>query len=182
MDLKKIDWTVVKRYTSPQAIKDLDRFLDSVPMTVGYNALITAGLVWLLAAGAIFFTSLETEKVSKMHTDLLQIQALRPPIPVLQYIPVNQLVLKNLSEKITSTYKGISIVTSDGLATLTAADTDYFPQFLAAVSYLQRGGRNWKVKIDTFCVGRGCTGSKLTANLKIETVRFGEPEVQKEGG
>lgn len=180
MNLKKIDWTVFKKYTSPQAIKDLDRFLDAVPMAVGYNALIAAGIAWLLAGSAILFTSIETEKVSKMHADLFQIEALQPPIPVLKYVPVSQAILKTLADKIMSTYKGISIVAGDGNAVVTGTDTDYFPQFLAAISYLQRGGKNWKVRIDTFCVGRTCTGAKLTANLKIETVRFGEPETKKE--
>jgi len=181
MDLKKIDWTVLRKYTSLQAIKDLDRFLDAVPMAVGYNALIAAGMACLLAGTAVFFTSVETGKISKMHADLFQIQALQPPIPILQYMPVAQEVLKTQADKIMSTYKGISIlVNSAGSAVITAHDTDYFPQFLAAVSYLQRGGKNWKVMIDTFCVGRDCPASKLTANLRIEMVRFGEPVTKME--
>lgn len=176
MDFKKIDWVALKKYTSPQAVKDLDRFLDAIPMTVGYNALMAAVFSWVLAGTAVFFTSIETGKVSKMHSDLMQVQALRPPIPVLQYVPVGSSVLKNLSDKIMATYKGVNLTPADGAVVVTAADTDFFPQFLAAISSLQRGGRNWKVRIDTLCVGTGCTGSKLTANLKIESVRIGEPE------
>lgn len=176
MDFKKIDWVALKRYTSPQAVKDLDRFLDAIPMTVGYNALAAASLAWVLAGAAVLFASGETSKVSKMHADLMQVQALRPPIPTIQYVPVGDSALKPLAEKISGTYKGITITTSEGMAIVSGQDTDFFPQFLAVISSLQRGGRNWKVQIDKMCVGTGCIGAKLTASLKIDAVRIGEPE------
>lgn len=180
MDLKKIDWVSFKRYTNPQAVKDLDRFLDAIPMTVGYNALIAASITCMMAGTAIFFVSGEIEKISKMHTELFQIEALRPPVPVIQYVPVSKGIIDTHATKITETYKGVRIVTAEGSATVTAEDTDYFPQFLAAISTLQRGGKNWKVQIDTLCVGRACASQKLTANLKISTVRIGEPEQPKQ--
>ncbi|MFH1158299.1 MAG: hypothetical protein V1721_05380, partial [Pseudomonadota bacterium] len=181
MNLGKIDWGVFRKYTSPQAIKDLDSFLDAVPLNVGYNALIAAGFAWVLGAGAVFFASMETEKVSRLHGNLIEVQALQPPVPVLKYTPVSQAVIQTLAKKIAETYKGVAItVNSDGVVTLSAQDTDYFPQFLAAISYFQRGGRNWKVKIDTLCVGRDCSGPKISASLRIEMVRFGEPEKKKE--
>jgi hypothetical protein len=181
IDFKKIDWNMLKRYTSPQAVKDFDRFLDSLPLNVGYNALIAAGLAWVLAGGAVFFTSIETAKVSKVRTALAQVRALQPPIPVLKYTPVSQATLKALEEKLEKTYKGISLKTGvDGEVTVSAADTDFFPQFLGAISALQRGGKNWKVRIDTLCVGRECAVSKLLAVLKVESVRVGEPDLKKE--
>ena len=176
----KINRGIFRKYINPQAVKDLDSFLDAMPLNVGYNALIAAGLAWVLGGGAVLFASMETEQVSKLHSNLMEVQALRPPVPVLKYTPVSQQILRDLTKKITETYKGIRItVNSNGIVTLNAQDTDYFPQFLAAISYFQRGGKNWKVKINTLCVGRDCTGSKLSANLKIETVRFGEPEEKK---
>lgn len=161
-------------------MKDLDAFLDLLPVNVGYNALIAAGLACLMGGAAVWFTALETEKVSKLHSDLINVEALQPPVPVLKYVTVDSTALQPLLKKISETYKGISM-SGGGEAgvTITAQDTDYFPQFLAAISYLQRGGKNWKVKINTLCVGRECTSSKLSATLKIELVRFGEPEIKK---
>ncbi|MBI3440960.1 MAG: hypothetical protein HY052_04030 [Proteobacteria bacterium] len=182
MDSKKIDWVVLKRYASSQAIRDLDRFLDAVPMTVGYNALIAASFAWLLAGSALFFTSIETGKVTKMHADLMQIQALRPPIPVLKSVPVNASALKALATKIAALYKGVLLTESEGGVVITAQDTDYFPQFISAISYLQRGGKNWKVQIETLCVGSACTGAKLAAKLKVESVRISEPEAEAPKG
>lgn len=182
MDLNKINWAgVVQKYTSPHAIKDFDLFLDALPVRVGYNALIATGLVWALGAAAIWFTSKETEKVSQLHTSLMEVEALRPPVPVLQYVPVSADTLQPLAKKIMETYKGINLsATTAGAVTVSASDTDYFPQFLAAISYLQRGGKNWKVQINSLCVGRDCVSSKLDAKLKVEIVRFGEPETKKE--
>jgi hypothetical protein len=179
MDLNQIN-SVIKKATSPQGVKDFDAFLDDLPVNVGYNALIAAGITCLMAAAAVWFTAGETEKVSKLHSDLMNVQALQPPVPVLKYMPVPRDVLKAQTDKIVSNFKGITVNISDGSIVLNAQDTDYFPQFLAAISYLQRGGKDWKVKINTLCVGRDCQGSKVSANLKIEMVRFGEPEKKEE--
>ena len=181
MDLKKLDMEALQRYTSPQAIKDFDRFLDALPVNVGYNALIAAGLACLMGASAVWFSAQEMQKVSKLHSDLTNVQALQPPVPVLKYTPVPQKALKPLNDKIAATFKGIIVNgNNDGELNLTAPDTDYFPQFLAAISYLQRGGKNWKVKINTLCVGRDCKAAKLAANLKIEQVSIGEPAPAKD--
>jgi hypothetical protein len=177
MDFAKINWGTIQRYTSSQSVKDFDEFLDDLPLNVGNNALIAAGLVCVMAGASVWFASMETEKVSKLHSELMNVQALQPPVPVLKYTPVSQVTLKKLSDKVAATYKGITLTSgSDGVIGISAGDTDYFPQFLAAISYLQRGGRNWKVRIESLCAGRECPSSKLTATLKVEAVRFGEPE------
>lgn len=184
MDMKNIDWNgVFKKYSDPQAVKDFDKFLDDLPMNVGYNALIAAGIAWILAGGTVLFASQEMDKVSKTRAELMKVQALQPPIPVLKEIPVPQATLKEVTKNLTEIFKGISIVQSgDGKLTVSAQDTDFFPQFLAALSYIQRGGASWKVNIETFCAGRECQGSKLSATLKIDLIKVGDPELAKEGG
>lgn len=183
MNLKdfNISMATIQKYTSPQAMKDLDAFLDNLPLNAGYNALIAAGIVCLMGALSVWFSAVQLQNVSKLHTELTNVQALQPPVPTLRYAPVNATVLKPLIGKITATFKGIKMVATDGTVKLTAPDTDYFPQFLAAISYLQHGGRNWKVKIQNLCVGRDCKNDKLYAEFKVEMVQFGKPEV-KAGG
>lgn len=183
MNLKRINWDGLKRYANPQAVKDLDAFLDTLPANVGVSTMAAAAFAWALAIGAIFFASHQVERASQIRADLMQVEALKPPIPVLKYVPVSQNVLKPLSEKISATYRDIVIAPSgDGAMTLSARDTDFFPQFTAAIGYLQRGGKNWKVKINALCVGQDCKGQKLTASLAVESVRFGDPgaEVKKD--
>jgi hypothetical protein len=180
MELKDFNMAMINKYTSPQAMKDLDKFLDALPVTVGYNALIAAGLVCAMGATSVWFSAQQLQLVSKLHTDLTNVQALQPPVPTLKYAPVSAEVLKPLTEKIKATFKGIVMESGEGTVKLTAPDTDYFPQFLAAISYLQRGGRNWKVKTEHLCVGRDCAVNKLSAELKVETVVFGAPEKKQE--
>lgn len=175
-DLSKIDWRVLQRYTNAQGLKDFDRFLDSMPVNAGYNALIAAGIAWALAGAAVLFTSMEVEKVTKIRAEMMKVESLQPPIPVLKYVPVPKAALVSLGSKIEATYSGVKVLASgDGSATLSAADTDYFPQFLAAVSTLQSGGKNWKTGISSLCVGRDCKGSKVSATIKVESVRVDIP-------
>ena len=61
--MKGFDFKQMKRITDPQAVKDLDRFLDKLPSNVGYNALIAAGITWALAGGALLFASTESTKL-----------------------------------------------------------------------------------------------------------------------
>jgi hypothetical protein len=147
---------------------------------VGYNALIAAGIAWLLAGTAVFFTSMQIGSVSQLRTELAKVGALKPPIPVIKYEPVPEASLTGLEKKILETYKGVNFVGSGASLTLSAADTDYFPQFLAAIGTLENGGRNWKVSIDSMCVGNDCTGSKLAAVLKVEVARVGEAPKEEE--
>lgn len=177
MNLKKINLATLQRFTSPQAIKDLDKFLDDIPVNVGYNALIAAVAAWVIAGAAIFFTSMEMKAVNKIHAELMEVEALQPPVPVLKYVPVKKDNLKALCDRIAETYKGITLgVTDDGVVTVAGKDTDYFPQFLAAISSLQRGGKNWRVQISTLCAGRACASQKLAATLAVDMVRLGEAE------
>ena len=84
MNFGKIDLATVKKYANPASIKDFDRFLDELPMNVGYNALISAGVALLLGVASVLFASMETEKVSKLHASLMEVQALQPPVPVVK--------------------------------------------------------------------------------------------------
>jgi hypothetical protein len=171
MNAKDIN-AMIQKYTSPQALKDFDSFLDNLPLNVGNNALIAAGVVCLMGAASMWFCAEQLQNVSKLRTELTNVQALQPPVPVLKYVPVKVDVLKPVAAKIEATFKGVKLDATDGDVKISAADTDYFPQFLAAISYLQRGGRNWKVKTESMCVGRECKAAKLSADMKVEMVEF----------
>src|ERR1700722_12927613 len=98
MNLKDFNMATIQKYTSPQAMKDFDSFLDALPLNVGYNALIAAGLVCLMGATSVWFSAQELQKVSQLHADLTNVQALQPPVPVLKYLPVSTAGLKPLTE------------------------------------------------------------------------------------
>lgn len=175
-NFKNIDINSFKKYFTAQAVKDFDAFLDALPLNVGYNALAAVGIAWIIAGGAVVFTSMEVEKVSKIRAELMKVEALKPPVPVIEYLPINQGLISDTIKKIIETYKGVNVIAgSGGSVTVSAADTDYFPQFLAAISFLQSGGKNWRVRIDSMCVGKDCPTSKLSATLKVEVAHVGEP-------
>jgi len=177
MNAKDIN-AMFQKYTSPQAIKDFDNFLDNLPVNAGNNALIAAGIVCLMGAASMWFCAEQLQEVSKLHTELTNVQALQPPVPVLKYLPVKVEILKPVATKIAGTFKGVKLEAADGEVKISAADTDYFPQFLAAISYLQRGGRNWKVKTESMCVGRECKSDKLFADMKVDVVTVALPETK----
>jgi hypothetical protein len=177
--LKDFNMANLQRYTSAQAVKDFDHFLDALPINVGYNALIAAGLTCLMGATSVWFSAQQLENVGKLHTELTNVQALQPPVPVLKYVPVSAAVLKPLADKILANFKGIKIEAGEGTVKVSAPDTDYFPQFLAAISYLQRGGRNWKVQTQALCVGRDCkSNDRMFAEFKVEMVTFSAPAIK----
>jgi hypothetical protein len=178
-----IDWDALRRTVTSQGVKDFDSFLDALPLNVGVNALIAAGIAWLVAGTSVFFTSMEISNVSHLRAEVAKVGALKPPVPVIKYDPVPEAQVAALQKKITETYKGIHFIGSTASMTISAEDTDYFPQFLAAVSTLQNGGKNWRVTISSMCVGLDCVGSKLSAVLKIETARIAEaPKDDAEAG
>lgn len=173
-----INMRTLQRYTSPQAIKDFDKFMDDMPTNVGYNALIAAGLAWLIAGASVVFTAIEIGKVTGLRTEMMKIETLQPSIPVLKYTPVGKTEIDNIGKKIEETYFGVKVISSaEGEATVSAADTDNWPQFMAAINTLENGAKNWKVKFSTLCVGRDCAGSKLSAVVKIDYVRIDQPSV-----
>lgn len=174
-NLGNIEWSKVKRYASPEGVKELDRFLDTLPLHVGTNALAAVGIAWLVAGLAVVITTMEMEKVSKLRAELAKVESLKPPIPTVEYAAPPEAELKDLQAMITGTYKGLSFSGGAGALTISAQDTDYFPQFLAAIHTLQNGGRNWRTEITAMCAGRDCPTSKLSATLKIEVARVAAP-------
>ncbi len=174
-DIKKIDWNYLKRLMTVQSVKDLDSFLDRMPLNVGPNVLIAISIVWLAAFISIFFTIAEVNRVSTLRAELMKVESLKPPVPIITYQPVSANGIKEIQNKIQKTFQGLSFTGPASSLKLTASDTDYFPQFLAAIHFLQYGGRNWRVTVNTLCVGQDCTGAKLAAELRVESVRIDDP-------
>lgn len=169
------DLKAIQRYANPQAMKDFDRFLDALPLNVGYNALIAAGIAWVLAGAAVLFASMEASKVTALRADLMEIESLRPPIPELEYIPISSAALTGLAKKMEKLYPGITIlVGGEGKVTVSGSAVSYYPQFRAAIGHFQSGGKSWHVNVKTMCVGRECKGPSLQADIDVEAAHIAE--------
>ena len=176
MDFKKLknfDWRTLKSLANPNAVKDLDRFLDNLPVTVGYNALIAAALVWVIAAGGVLFATTEATKVSELRTELLAVESLRPPVPEIQFMPVPKSSLEKFVETVETAdlYPILNFtVGSDGQITISGNDQE-FTAMTYAIGHIQGGGKNWHVTMDSMCIGPECTGGSLKADLKVSMIR-----------
>lgn len=167
----------LKRLINSRSIRDLDDFLDEIPLNVGYNALLFVGIMWAIAAGTLFFTINQADKAAALRAEIMGVKALKPPVPSLEYTAVDRKKIEEFAEFVRKTYQGINVVTRNGgQVILTAQDTDFFPQFISAIGYFQRGSRNWKVNVKEMCVGRDCKTTKLMAALVIESVKISEAE------
>lgn len=177
MAVKKpaFDFKSLQKYANPQAMKDFDRFLDAMPLNVGYNALIAAGIAWVLAGAAVMFASMEASKVTSLRADLMEIESLKPPIPELEYLPISASSLSGLAKKMEKLYPGISIlVGGEGKVTISGSAVSYYPQFRSAIGHFQSGGKSWHVNVNSLCVGRECKGPSLQADLRVEAAHIAE--------
>lgn len=176
MDLKKFDLKKLKHYTSPQAIKDMDRFLDGLPVMVGYNALIAAGLTWILAGAAVLFATGEASKVADLRAQMLEVESLRPPVPEIEFLPVSQDGLQKFVDGVerVELYPVLNFnVANDGEMTITGQDSE-FTALTYALGHVMGSGRNWHVSFDQFCIGPECDGGKMEAKLKVSAIRIAE--------
>lgn len=176
MDFKNFDLKKLQHMTSTQGIKDLDRFLDKLPTMVGYNALIAAGLTWILAGAAVLFATTEASKVADLRAQMLEVESLRPPVPSIEFHPVSEAGLEgfiNGVERI-NLYPVLSFnVTGDGALTISGQDQD-FTALTYALGHVMGSGRNWHVSFDQFCLGPECEGRTMEAQLKVSSIRIAD--------
>lgn len=178
MDFKKFDINKLKHLTSSQAIKDLDSFLDKLPTMVGYNALIAAGLTWILAGAAVLFATTEASKVADLRAQMLEVESLRPPVPEIEFQPVSQDGLENFVSGVEriDLYPVLSFnVTGAGALTISGEDSD-FTALTYALGHVMGSGRNWHVSFDEFCLGAECEGRSMEAKLKVSAIRISDAQ------
>lgn len=167
------NWRKLQKYLNPQAVKDFDKLLDNLPLTVGYNAIIAAALMWLLAGGAFFFASSETKKATELRAELLAVEALKPPVPEVVYTPVSKAALEEMAKRINELgYPELTLrAESDGSMKITGP-TSALGAFRNAIGQVAFGDKGWRVELQSLCAGRECEGSGLSADLKISAARI----------
>lgn len=176
MDLKSFDWRSLKRFASPQAAGDLNVFLESLPQNAGQTALAAAGIAWACGAAIGLFATVQSQKMTEMREQLRDVSALRPAVPKIQDVPVDQASLKNFSDTLSATYPGLTIRQQGAAIFITSSNTANFGQFREAIGHVQNGGQGWRVNVEKLCVGRECSQSdKLAALLRINKVTVEKP-------
>lgn len=167
------NWGKLQKYLNPQAIKDFDKLLDNMPVTVGYNAIVAAALMWLVAGGAFLFASNETKRATELRAELLAVEALKPPVPEVIYTPVSKAALEEMAKRVNEIgYPELTLrADADGVMKITGP-TSALGSFRNAIGQMAFGDKNWRVELQTLCAGRECEGSGLSADLKISAARI----------
>lgn len=174
--LKSFDWRSLKKYASPQASDDLNKFLEKLPANAGKTMLIIAATAWGMAGVVGLYTTVQIQQLTELRAELEEAEALQPIVPRISDIPIPPNEVTAFVEKIKDIYQGIDIRASGSTVVLTAQSTGNFGQWREAIGHVQNGGSGWRVNIDKLCVGRECAGNMpLAAALKINKVSVTNP-------
>lgn len=174
--MKSFDWRSLKKYTSPQASDDLNKFLEKMPTNVGQTMLIIAACAWGAAGAMGLYATVQIQQLTEMRAELEEAEALQPIVPRISDIPIPANEVTTFVEKIKDVYRGIDIRASGSTVILTAKSTGNFGQWREAIGHVQNGGSGWRVNVDKLCVGRECTNNMpLAAALKINKVSVTNP-------
>jgi hypothetical protein len=171
--LKEFDWRRLQRLTDPQSMKDLDQFLDNLPVRAGKNALIIAVVMWVLAACGIFLLFHNTLSLREIQKQLSIAEGTRITVPQMAYNPVSPALLRPLVDKLKKIYPSLTIDNQNGnIVTIKGMTTRDFPLWRAALGDLAYGGPGWKLNVQKFCTGHGCKEAPLVASVMVQDVNI----------
>lgn len=172
------DFRKIQRLLSPQAMEDLNRFLEKLPQTAGHTVLMAAGVAWAVAAATGLLATIQIKSLLEARHKLSEATALLPPVPKIEDIPVPKAEVDAFVKTLKDTYKVVDIKSNGSTIVISSKTTSAFPEFREAVGHVQNGGAGWRVSIDKLCVGRECQTFQLGASLKINKVSVKEAELK----
>ena len=178
--LKNISWKKLLSYFNPQSVKDLDQFLDKLPVRAGMNSIIVASIVWAIAGAALLFVYNKSVDIQEMRKELSQAEALRPTVPTLLYKPVDVTAVTPHIDKIKKIYPKLQIVQNGSDVKILSQSTRDFSAWRSAINDIAYGATSWRAKVKTFCAGRDCVGGPLQAELSIQELDITMPTVADE--
>jgi len=173
--LKSFDWRSLKKYFSPHAADDLNRFLEKMPQNAGQTILIIVAVVWGFAGVVGLYTSVQIKALTEMRAELQEGNAVKPSVPTISEVAINSSQVSKFVEQIESVYKGLEIKASGSSISISGKQTSQFGEFREAIGHVQNGGSGWRVNVDKLCVGRECDRIPLSATLKINKVSVDSP-------
>lgn len=178
MASKAFDLRSLNRYLNPKASDDLNRFLERLPQHAGNTALIAGGIAWAAVAALGLFAMMQSQQLTELRGKLQSTEALKPVVPVISMKPVMDAELKPFIENLKTIYPGLTINTTGNTITVQSKDTAQFSQFREAIGHAINGGSGWKIRIESFCVGRECAQNPLDAVLKVEKMGIDTPATE----
>ena len=173
--LQKFDWRSLKKYTSPQASEDLNKFLEQMPANAGQTLLIIAAVAWGVAGILGLYVTVQIQQLTEMRAELQEAEALQPVVPKISDVAISSGEVTKFVESVENIYGGLDLRASGSAVSLQAKSTGNFGQWREAIGHVQNGGSGWRVNVDHLCVGRECKPNPLAATLKINKVSVQNP-------
>lgn len=175
MPSKSFDWKSLQKFLDPEAANDFSRFMDKMPGHAGKGALIAAGIAWATVAAFGLFTVMQAKEITELKASLETTETIKPLVPKITLAPVPAPELTKAATAFKSLYPSLTISANGATLSVKSKQTADFAQFREAIGQVINSGKDWKVTVDTICVGRECKDSGLSASLKIQKLKIDKP-------
>jgi hypothetical protein len=152
----KIDAATIKRLMSPHAYKNLDVFVEQMPMRAGKTAVVAGIASLVLACLAITYVVVQANNIMTLRADILKAESLKPTVPVINKAPVADTEVADFVKRIAELYPQVDFVTQGNRIEMRAPNTDKYGAFREAVGHAFNGGQGWRLQVEALCVGREC--------------------------
>lgn len=173
--LKNFDVRSLQKYVSPQAVEDLNKFLENLPVHTGNTILIIAGIAWAAAGALGLYTTVQIQEMTELRAELQEAEALEPVVPEISNVSVSSNEVQQLVDRMENIYGGLEIKASGSKVNIAANSTVVYGQFREAIGHVQSGGSGWRVRLENLCVGRECSQDPLRAVLSVNKVTVVPP-------
>lgn len=175
MSSKSFDWKSLQKFLDPEAANDFSRFMDKMPGDAGKGALIAAGIAWATVAAFGLFTVMQAKEMTELKATLETTEAIKPLVPTITLTAVPAPEITKVATAFKVIYPSMTISASGGNLSIKSKQTADFAQFREAIGQVINSGKDWKVTVDSLCVGRECKDSGLSASLKIQKLKIDKP-------
>jgi len=172
---KSFDWKSLQKFLDPEAANDFSRFMDKMPGHAGKGALIAAGIAWATVAALGLFTVMQAKEMTELKASLETTEAIKPLVPTITLAPVAASELTKVATAFKTLYPNLTVTANGGVLSVKSKQTADFAQFREAIGQVINSGKDWKVTVDSLCVGRECKDSGLSATLKIQKLKIDKP-------
>lgn len=172
----KFDAVTLKRYLSPHAYKDLDVFLEQLPVRAGQAVIIAGVAAWVMAGLSVTYVSMQIHKIMELRADILKAESLKPTVPIIAKIPIEGTEVEVFSKKLAELYPQITVLGAGSRLEIRAPTTDKYGAFREATGHAFNGGKGWRLGIENLCVGRECkAGGVVSGAFNVYRLRVDKP-------
>ena len=172
----KFDVASIKRYVSPHAYKDLDVFIEQLPMRAGKTLLIAGLSAWVIAGLSIVYVVMQANSIMALRADILKAEALKPTVPIISKLPADAAEVADFAKKLGELYPQLTILGAGNRVEIRTFKTDMYGAFREAVGHAFNGGIGWRLDVEGLCVGRECpNNTALYGAFTINRLRVDKP-------